>query len=638
MPNGVQPALHELATVLRAPAVMLSAADGQVRRCGVQGLYRHDRRLLSGLEVGVADAEIVANGSRVGSESARFHGVVRRRGDTRLDPRVRMVRGRELGDAGLAETVAVCNDSEEPIELAVTVAAAADFAGTDAVKAGREVEPVPPQGSPGGAVWDCAGVRVAVSVDVAADEVDAGHHGVAWTWRITVPASGAWAVELSVGDEATSAPGAFLPQAPDNASEVVRLDPHLATGDAERLLRRSESDLRGLLLADTDNPGAFFLAAGSPWFFTLFGRDSVWAARFLLPSGLDLAGGTLRALAARQGVREDPESEEQPGKIPHELRRDTLDTTGPAGDGQLCLPPLYYGTIDATPLWVCLLHEAWRAGLAEGQVADLLPALRAALDWMAGPGDADGDGFLEYSGSQDRGLANQGWKDSADGIRWDDGTIAQRPLALCEVQGYAHAAAVGGAELLDAFGGDGQPWRDWAGKLRERFRAAFWVCDRHGDYPAVALDGDKRAVTGPSSNMAHLLGTGLLEPHEATLVARQLAGSALDSGYGLRTLSSETGGFNPLSYHCGSVWPHDTAVAVLGLAAEGHHETARALGEGLLRAAPRFDYRMPELYGGSSHGAGDPVTAYPASCSPQAWAAAGTAAVVGYLENTRPAE
>jgi glycogen debranching enzyme len=340
-------------------------------------------------------------------------------------------------------------------------------------------------------------------------------------------------------------------------------------------------------------------------------------------------------LAARQGTGYDTETEEQPGKIAHELRRGALDVVR-SGDGKrLRLPPLYYGTVDATALWVCLLHEAWRAGLADSQVEPLLPTLRAALEWIGGPADPDGDGFCEYAGSTGNGLSNQGWKDSGDGIRWADGTLALRPLALCEVQGYAHAAALGGAELLDAFGGDGSAWRQWAADLRARFREAFWISDEHGRYPAIALDGDKRPVTGPASNMAHLLGTGLLDSTETSLVAQQLSGPWLDSGYGLRTMSARTAGFNPLSYHCGSVWPHDTAIAVLGLAAEGHHDVARSLADGLLRAAERFDYRLPELYGGTDRRAGEPVVAYPAACRPQAWSAAGAVAVAGYLRGWR---
>ena len=219
-------------------------------------------------------------------------------------------------------------------------------------------------------------------------------------------------------------------------------------------------------------------------------------------------------------------------------------------------------------------------------------------------------------------------------MRWADGRQAQAPLALCEVQGYAYAAAERGAEVLEAFGRPGAAGlRVWAARRKDRFRGVFWIADDTGPYPAVALDAQKKPVDGASSNIAHLLGTGLLDAQEATHVAARLSRPDLDCGYGL--LSSASRAFNPLSYHCGSVWPHDTAIAVLGLAAEGHHDVAHRLAEGLVRAAERFDYRLPELYAGTDARRGEPVLAFPTACRPQAWAAAGAVAAVYYLESTR---
>ncbi|GAA3154483.1 hypothetical protein [Nonomuraea salmonea] len=247
-------------------------------------------------------------------------------------------------------------------------------------------------------------------------------------------------------------------------------------------------------------------ARASPWFLTLFGRDSIWAARMLLPLGTDLAAGTLRVLARRQGTKLDPASGEAPGKIMHELRRHEFALHA----NRLRLPAAYYGTIDATPLWITLLHDAWRWGLPDGEVAALLPAMEAALGWLADHGDADGDGFLEYIDTSGSGLANQGWKDSGDAVRCHDGSRAEPPIALVEVQGYAYEAAMAGAALLDAYGRPGaERWRDYAGRLAERFRAAFWV---DGGHPALALDRDKRPVDALTSNIGHLLGTGILTP------------------------------------------------------------------------------------------------------------------------------
>jgi glycogen debranching enzyme len=333
-----------------------------------------------------------------------------------------------------------------------------------------------------------------------------------------------------------------------------------------------------------------------------------------------LAAGTLRALARWQGTRVDASSAQQPGKIPHELRGEIVDH----GAG-LVLPAAYYGTHDATPLWITTLHKAWRWGMPEAEVRGLLPALRGALGWMRDYADTDADGFLEYIDESGHGLANQGWKDSRDAVQWPDGAPAAAPIALCEVQGYAYAAAVAGAELLTAFGQDGADyWIDWAAALKERFRASYWV----DGYLAIALDGAKRPVAGPASNMGHVLGTGLLDPAEEEAVANQLASNDLDSGFGLRTLSRAMTHFNPLGYHTGSVWPHDTAIAVEGLYAAGQAPTATSYVKGLLTAAEAFSYRLPELYGGLGLAHEQTPTPYPLSCRPQAWAAASAVAVV----------
>ncbi|ATL88460.1 amylo-alpha-1,6-glucosidase [Streptomyces malaysiensis subsp. malaysiensis] len=423
----------------------------------------------------------------------------------------------------------------------------------------------------------------------------------------------------------------FLSVAPRNPPVL----PHRTAGAEEprdpqrrKLLQASVRDLQRMLLADPLEPADSFLAAGSPWYFTLFGRDALWSASLLLPGARRLALGTLRTLQRRQGERHDAVAEEEPGKILHEVRRETLRLN------DMVIPPLYFGTIDATMLWVRLLHSTWQAGVDEAEIEALLPSLLAALEWITAHGDSDADGFIEYRSSTRGGLANQGWKDTPDAVRWADGRRVASPLALCEVQGYAYAAATQGATLLDAFGLPGADrWRDWATRLQQRFRATFWIDDATGAYPAIALDADKRPVDGAASNMAHLLGTGLLNSREADLVARRLSRPDLDCGYGLRTLSSTSRAFNPHSYHCGSVWPHDTAIAVLGLAAEGHHAVAHSLAEGVVTAAEEFAFRLPELYAGTSAHDGEPVLAYPNACRPQAWASAGAVAMIDYLES-----
>jgi glycogen debranching enzyme len=390
------------------------------------------------------------------------------------------------------------------------------------------------------------------------------------------------------------------------------------------LVEQSLDDLDALRLVLPGDRGAQFLAAGSPWFLTLFGRDSLWAARMALPLGTTLAGGTLAVLASRQGRVDDPATGEAPGKVLHELRRAAFGFGEPGLGGEVHLPPVYYGTVDATLLWVVLLHDAWRWGLDPAAVRALLPALEAAAGWMTGPAaDPDGDGFLEYVDTSGTGLSNQGWKDSGDALRFRDGSLARGPVALAEVQGYAYEAAGCAAALLTAFDRPGaDALLQWQADLGERFRAAFWVDDTAGAYPALALDGDKRRVDALTSNPGHLLGTGLLTREEAGLVAHRIAGDGLDSGFGLRTMASTDGGYSPLSYHCGSVWPHDTAIAVTGLVREGFGAEAARLVRGLLGAAPAFEQRLPELFAGDASADVRVPVPYPAACRPQAWAAA----------------
>ncbi|HEY8372631.1 MAG TPA: glycogen debranching N-terminal domain-containing protein [Pseudonocardiaceae bacterium] len=625
-----EPALHDLVTVLRAPSVLLSAGDGQLRPGGVAGFYRDDRRVLSRLEVTVADIEPLTVGHHLdGSARATFLAVVPglALGVEHEGPTVYLERTRELTDDQLVEALDLVNSSGQLLQVRVRLVTATDLASVATIRSGTCPAPVAPTVGDRQVNWRQGDFSALLTVDREPSRTGVEDDAAVLEWNATVPAGERWRLTVTVTTDFPRAAG-YCPVRPARpVTFTLPENDDTLEPAAARLLRRSLEDLDGLLLADSGPDGPVFLAAGSPWYFTLFGRDSLWAARMLLPLGHELAEGTLQALASRQGRRHDPVTEEQPGKIPHEVRRD--DMTWSAG---LSLPPLYYGTIDATALWVCLLHEAWRAGLPADRVTRFLPHLQAALGWITEHGDADGDGFVEYVGSQSGGLANQGWKDSTGGVCWADGRFAEAPLALCEVQGYAYQAAIDGAELLDSFDQPGADrYREWAAGLRERFRARFWVEDESGRYPAIALDGRKEPVTGATSNMGHLLGTGLLDPEEAATVAARLAQPDLTSGYGLRTLSTRSRGYNPFSYHRGSIWPHDTAIAMLGLAAEGHHEQARDLAAQLIRVGEHFGHRMPELYAGTDPRHGEPVAAYPAACAPQAWSAAAGVAAVAVL-------
>jgi glycogen debranching enzyme len=364
---------------------------------------------------------------------------------------------------------------------------------------------------------------------------------------------------------------------------------------------------------------------------TLFGRDSLLTAWMTL--GLDprLALNTLRTLARLQGVRVDALTEEEPGRILHEVRLGREATLALGGGAT------YYGTADATPLFVMLLAELDRWGaLPDADRPMLLAAADRAMAWILEYGDADRDGFVEYRRHTDRGLINQGWKDSFDGINHCDGHLANPPIALCEVQGYVYAAFQARAFLAEG-GGDtvsAQQWRSRAARLKASFNLAFWMPEQQAF--ALALDGAKQQVDTVTSNMAHCLWTGIVDDDKATAVAAHLVDPRLNSGFGLRTLATDMNAYNPMSYHNGSVWPHDTAIAVAGLAEYGFVQEAQQIALGLIDASECFGGRLPELFCGFSRAEFPRPVPYPTSCSPQAWAAASSRMVLRSLLRFHP--
>jgi len=657
----LQPLLHDLLAAVQAPTQVWSGPDGQVRGHGAEGVYHGDVRVLSTAVVTVGGVEPeTVSASTDGPGSVHVVALTRTVDGPGADPTARLDRLRQVHAGGVRERLVLSCSTPVPVRAAVTVLLRADARGMDEVKSGHRAAVPSPHARTGPAAagravagvasrpatatdaltgpagrdavvpsaeplarWDAEGMPVVLRaagarVERPADDPDA----LLLCWDVEIhthaPVELAWELVVDDGDGVVGAP----------RRDTVEWSVPQVTADDQRLaplLAQALDDLSTLRMSASFAPDDVFLAAGAPWFFTLFGRDSLWAARMLLPLGTDLAAGTLRTLAARQGRLTDPETAEQPGKILHEVRRATLHLP----DVGLSLPPLYYGTVDATPLWVCLLHDAWRWGMPADQVEALLPAAEAALGWMVQHGDADSDGFLEYVDESGRGLANQGWKDSGDSVQWRDGRLATGPIALAEVQGYAHEAALSGAALLDAFGRPGADrWRSWAADLARRFRASFWVRDGAGDYPGIALDRDKAVVDTVTSNIGHLLGTGLLDADEEDAVATRLARPDMDSGRGLRTMSSDSAGYWPLRYHGGAVWPHDTAVVVSGLARSGHVAQAGSLARGLLSAGEDFAYRLPELWAGDARAEVPRTVPYPAACRPQAWSAASAVSVL----------
>jgi len=382
----------------------------------------------------------------------------------------------------------------------------------------------------------------------------------------------------------------------------------------DRWLETSSADLHALM---TPVAGDELPAAGVPWYVAPFGRDSLVTSFQTLLLNPELARGTLRALAALQARAEDPWRDAEPGKILHELRRGEL-----AGSGAIPHTP-YYGTADATPLFVALAATYFRWTQDFETAKALAPAVDAAMTWIDRWGDRDGDGFVEYERRSPEGLVNQGWKDSHDAIVHADGRLAEGPIALAEVQSYVYLAKREAAGLYDALG---EPERASAleaeaAALRARFTEAFWNPD--DDCYALALDGRKQPVCSVTSNAAHALFCGIAEPAHAERLAARLMADDMFSGWGLRTLSSASPAYNPMSYHNGSVWPHDNAIAASGLKRYGCDDAVERIATAMFDVATSMrDFRLPELFCGFGREESSGVVAYPVACIPQAWAAA----------------
>jgi glycogen debranching enzyme len=359
-------------------------------------------------------------------------------------------------------------------------------------------------------------------------------------------------------------------------------------------------------------------AAGLPWFLTVFGRDTLITAYQSLAFGQQLARGALLELASLQGTKRDDFKDEEPGKILHEVRQGELTKLG-----QMPHSP-YYGTADATMLWLILLSEYWRWTQDTALVKRLAPNAQAALDWIDHYGDRDGDGYVEYQTRSKQGLGNQCWRDSSDGVQFSDGRIPYLPLATCELQGYVYDAKIRMAELADGPLADpalAARLRYEANALKQRFNVDFWI-DERGGYYALGLDGDKQQVDSMTSNMGHLLWSGIVADERVPQVVHQLMSDAMFSGWGVRTLSTHDRGYNPIGYHVGTVWPHDNSLIALGLARHGYREESNRIATALIDAATFSGYRLPEVFSGYGRSVSRFPVPYPTACSPQAWATA----------------
>ena len=548
-----------------------------------------------------------------------------------------IVRERFVSDT-MQDRIAVENVTPEPVSFELALEVASDFADIFAVKAHdfalgdpRRAEPLP---VPVPAAFDQrhrqfvlddpgeerSRTQVAFSQP---GEVD----GSVLRYRIDLEPRGRWEVIVDVVPNSGERRAVARPIGSQRfGEELARVQESLtawqlrvpqlrASWDPlEHTFARSVSDLAALRMRGGNHGIARLPSAGMPWFMTVFGRDTLITSLQTLLFGPELARGALEVLAELQAVEDDPGTDAEPGKIVHEVRQ---------GKAARAWFSRYYGTVDATALYLILLSEVWRWTDDTMLVTSLRKPAMRALAWIDEHGDRDGDGFVEYQKRSERGLDNQSWKDSGDSQRFADGRIASAPIAPAEVQGYVYDAKKRMAEIAR------EVWRDRhlaerldkeADRLRKRFDQAFWVPER-GGYYALALDGKKKKVDSLCSNMGHLLWSGIVPSPRVDAVVDQLMGNALWSGWGVRTMSTEDGGYNPLSYHNGSVWPHDNSLIAWGLMRYARWAEAQRIVQRMLEAAAFFDHELPEVFAGLPRSQTPFPIAYPTAARPQAWAA-----------------
>jgi glycogen debranching enzyme len=605
----------------------ISGRSGDMVPGSPQGLFFRDTRFLSRFELRVNGQQPEPLAAAIPEAfSATLVSRTRPR-PGRADSTLLVFRYRHIG-RGMREDLHIRNFGEEPAFCSLELVIDADFSDLFEVKEGH----VTTTGEHSAETVDGQmlfrhqrgasrrGVRVSFSEPATIS-------GNLATFEVIVPDKGEWStciqITPSIEDEEIE-PRYKCGQPVERSTPVERIArwrreiPILETDHdpLEAVVGRGTEDLGSLRIFDPDHPERVMVAAGAPWFMTLFGRDSLITSWMALIVDPDLALGVLQTLARFQGKEVDPRSEEEPGRILHEMRFGDAPSLS-LGGGRV-----YYGTADATPLFVMLLGELRRWGLAREPVDQLLPHADRAMAWIEEYGDKDGDGYVEYHRQTDRGLANQGWKDSHDGIRFATGRIAQAPIALAEVQGYVYGALLArhyfAVEVGDTAAAD--RYRAKAVELKRRFNEDFWLEDR-GWY-AVGLDRDKKPIDSLASNMGHCLWTGIIDEEKAPMVAQRLMSPEMFSGWGIRTLASGMGGYNPISYHCGSVWPHDNALIAAGLMRYGFVDEARTVIMAMVDAAMTQAARLPELFSGLGRDEFPTVVSYPTSCSPQAWSAA----------------
>jgi glycogen debranching enzyme len=588
------------------------------------GLFYRDTRFLSRwvLTLNERPLNVLSTDSESDYFAAQFF-LVPPTGTVYRDSALSVIRRRLVGE-GVHEDVTVINHGEEVAEVVVRIEADADFADLFEVK-----DALDKKGELERRVEDGRLVltyrreefvrRTSIRADAPETQLDerglsfplALEPGASWSTCIWVEPDEA-VCKYRHGDDAAK------PNMRQTLDEWIESAPVLDTDWdlLQHVYEKSLVDLAALRFYAQILPGAALPAAGLPWFMALFGRDSLITSLQALPFTPELAETTLRVLAARQGTKVDDFRDEEPGKILHELRFGELTVFEERPHSP------YFGTADATPLFLALLEETERwTGNAE-LVRELEPAARAALAWIDEWGDRDGDGYVEYQRrNTETGLENQCWKDSWDSIKFRDGRIAKGPIATCEIQGYVYDAKLRVARRARDYWGDGElaaRLEREAAELKRRFDADFWLPER--GYYALALDGEKRPVDSITSNAGHLLWSGIVPAEKAEAVVSHLLGEALFSGWGIRTMAAGEGGYNPIRYHNGTVWPHDNSLIALGLVRYGYRAEAARLARAIVEAAGYFRHRLPEVFAGYPREETKYPVEYPTASSPQAWA------------------
>ncbi|MDH6463988.1 glycogen debranching enzyme [Micromonospora sp. A200] len=617
--------------LLEGRTFMLSDAVGNVPDGSIGGLVHDDTRFVSRWVLTIGDAPLlVLSSGTVDPYSAAFF-----LANSALPGlpanRVGVRRQRFVGD-GLYERVELRYFGIEPAQVRLRLAVGTDFADLFEIKeSGRDRSPhIVRRHAPDGSALEFAyrngdyAATVRIEADPPADQVD----GDTLEWNLRLARGQQWGCELWVplrcGEEDNRPTSREFGQAVDHGMEDpstrwAASKPHLhADADLVRdVYHKSAVDLVSMRIEKTiAGEPVVLIAAGLPWFLTVFGRDTLITAYQTMMCGPDVARGALIVLAAHQATTFDEFTDQEPGKIFHEYRSGELTRLG--------LKPYrpYYGGADTTALWLILLSEYWRWTRDDELVRRLRGNADAALGWIDHHGDRDGDGYVEYATRSDQGLGNQCWRDSPDGVQYADGNVPVLPIATCETQGYTYDAKVRLAELADG------PWQDpdlarrlraEADRLREQFDRDYWI-PRRGGYYAVGLDGDKRPIDSMTSNMGHLLWSGIVPEDHAGHVARQLMSDEMFSGWGVRTLSTADTGYNPIGYHLGTVWPHDNSIIAAGLARYGYRDEANRIAMAMLEAARHSEHRLPEAFSGYDRSFGRQPVPYPTACNPQAWA------------------